>query len=588
MIVHHLLPFILILFTIRTTSTTTSESLLEQLMGAALFPPLVHPSGAEGPPTGHMKPFGHQRKPQGPIVEYTDALHAGKFWEYHVKPHVPLVYRGYVKSSPAILKWTDEYLGKKYGNLDVLVEHKVEDRTSSSGRLRLGDFLQHYNTSDMYVVSVLPTEMMSEVRAIPSVLCGTFKNYTHESNFWVSSGGTRSVVHYDADHNLHCVLAGRKDFMMINNNITTKTNLYYKKKYPSAGSGFSFLDPDRIDMYKFKRIAEVPWSWATVYPGDCIFIPAQYIHQVRGYGRTVAVTTLFTADMDGNFSDEDCTEDIMTKYHTMDEIPFQWTYKKGDATIDMGYMTVERVRRPYRELVETGRIQKKGGVSKKLFQVLAGRIGTLGRNTTRTSHVWNNVFGFADHHRMTIDDFNKITLDEWKCLIRAIEDPHGVVTNGYEPVFVRPGEPHRFHGSDIDDDVFLTNKEKEERQKALHDPMIDHLKGEERKKYLKEKRMKKMKHLGKDMDGSEVDAKGVEGDEDGEDLDDKSWATELGWTFEEIPFEYRAEMRQGRIPHHFKETFLNSLSDVIREKFKDELEGNIVPEDLMRELGVEK
>ena len=31
----------------------------------------------------------------------------------------------------------------------------------------------------------------------------------------MSSGGTRSVIHYDADHNLHCLVAGRKDFIMI-------------------------------------------------------------------------------------------------------------------------------------------------------------------------------------------------------------------------------------------------------------------------------------------------------------------------------------------------------------------------------------
>ena len=31
----------------------------------------------------------------------------------------------------------------------------------------------------------------------------------------MSSGGTRSVIHFDADHNIHCLVAGRKDFMMI-------------------------------------------------------------------------------------------------------------------------------------------------------------------------------------------------------------------------------------------------------------------------------------------------------------------------------------------------------------------------------------
>ena len=32
---------------------------------------------------------------------------------------------------------------------------------------------------------------------------------------WISSGGTSSLLHSHADHNLHCVLDGRKDFIVI-------------------------------------------------------------------------------------------------------------------------------------------------------------------------------------------------------------------------------------------------------------------------------------------------------------------------------------------------------------------------------------
>ena len=61
-------------------------------------------------------------------------------------------------------------------------------------------------------------------------MCGTFKNHTHESNMWISAGGTRSVIHYDADHNFHCIIDGRKDFILVPNNLATKTNLYFKQK----------------------------------------------------------------------------------------------------------------------------------------------------------------------------------------------------------------------------------------------------------------------------------------------------------------------------------------------------------------------
>ena len=63
-----------------------------------------------------------------------------------------------------------------------------------------------------------------------SVLCGTFKNFTHESNFWMSNGGTRSVIHYDADHNLHCMIVGRKDLIMVKNTEQNRKWLYMSSK----------------------------------------------------------------------------------------------------------------------------------------------------------------------------------------------------------------------------------------------------------------------------------------------------------------------------------------------------------------------
>ena len=129
---------------------------------AAIFPPqLVEVAGE---PLGHFKPYGHQRAPEGPVKEYNKPLPADEFWQSHVKPHIPLVYRQAIKQSPAIKDWTDMYLAKKYGDLDVLVELKKENRTFTSGRMRLKDFLKLYQHEELYVVSMLPSEMMVDIQ----------------------------------------------------------------------------------------------------------------------------------------------------------------------------------------------------------------------------------------------------------------------------------------------------------------------------------------------------------------------------------------------------------------------------------------
>lgn len=68
-------------------------------------------------------------------------------------------------------------------------------------------------------------------------MCGTFKDFLHELNFWMSSGGTRSVIHFDADYNIHCLVAGRKDFVMIHPDFApvlnvTKVSLKYEWYVP--------------------------------------------------------------------------------------------------------------------------------------------------------------------------------------------------------------------------------------------------------------------------------------------------------------------------------------------------------------------
>lgn len=41
-----------------------------------------------------------------------------------------------------------------------------------------------------------------------------------------------------------------------------------------SGSGFSNLDPDAIDLVKYPDIAKIRWTYTTLYPGDCLYIPS--------------------------------------------------------------------------------------------------------------------------------------------------------------------------------------------------------------------------------------------------------------------------------------------------------------------------
>ena len=126
------------------------------------FPPSI--SEDQNFPTGHLQPLGHQRAPEGPVKEYFEVIRADLFWEEHVSKRVPLVFRQGIGESPAISTWTDDYLTEKYGDLDVLIELKEENRSHSTRRMTIMEFLGRYKEEDIYIVTVLPDTMRREIQ----------------------------------------------------------------------------------------------------------------------------------------------------------------------------------------------------------------------------------------------------------------------------------------------------------------------------------------------------------------------------------------------------------------------------------------
>lgn len=136
----------------------------------AEFPPKFMDDPLSGVPAGHLKPFGYHRPPDGHVAEENGFLHPRIFWEKYVRIHKPMVYRQAIPDSPAISKWTDNYLVKMFGDLDLLLEVKREDRTTQPSRDNVSSFIERYTKEDIYAVTVLPDPMREEVQVQYSIL----------------------------------------------------------------------------------------------------------------------------------------------------------------------------------------------------------------------------------------------------------------------------------------------------------------------------------------------------------------------------------------------------------------------------------
>lgn len=86
-----------------------------------------------------------------------------------------------------------------------------------------------------------------------------------------------------------------------------------------------------INMFKNKEVRQVPWKWTTLKAGDCIYIPAKYIHQVRSWGRSISSTMLFSPAPVVTFSD--CNRVDLQDQVLLSDAPFMWIYINGDKVL---------------------------------------------------------------------------------------------------------------------------------------------------------------------------------------------------------------------------------------------------------------
>lgn len=171
-------------------------------------------------PRGHGEELGKHRDSDGHVEILQQLPSPQEFWNQYASLRKPVVFRGAAKKFPAFHLWTDQYLKENYGELEVKLEAKREKDHVPVGERGLGrdtirSFLETYQQKDSYTVSQLPDPLSTEVFVLPSLMCGSFSERILEANLWLSSGGTRSMLHKDADNAINCLLNGTKDWILI-------------------------------------------------------------------------------------------------------------------------------------------------------------------------------------------------------------------------------------------------------------------------------------------------------------------------------------------------------------------------------------
>ncbi|MFF4383661.1 cupin-like domain-containing protein [Kitasatospora sp. NPDC001547] len=218
----------------------------------------------------------------------------------------PLIIRGAPALGP-MHRWTPEYLSERLGDREVPVSiadadggfrYKPEARglhfepmrgsrlatefrdTASGRRLSMQQMSIPGSLpelrDDLVIPPYIPAEVISDI------------------NLWMASESSNTPLHYDNMNNLFAQLDGKKRFMLFN---PSQSELLYPGALDIRTRHLSSVDVNAPDLEKYPRFAQAEYWEAVVEPGDLLFIPAFWWHQVSAPDISVSVNYWWRADV---------------------------------------------------------------------------------------------------------------------------------------------------------------------------------------------------------------------------------------------------------------------------------------------------
>jgi hypothetical protein len=221
-------------------------------------------------------------------VEKRDRLSRDEFVERYVIGCRPVVITGLAKDWPALQRWSPQDLKQRFGHLEVEVQAErqadpqyEQNKLQHRRRVRLGEFVDHVlacgPSNDHYLTA--NNELLRRPEFAPLLAdIGSLPDYCdvaaldRSCSFWFGPAGTVTPLHHDTLMLFHTQVVGRKRWRFVSPLQTPKLYNYYDVYSP--------IDPDRPDLQRYPDFAEVTVLDVVVEPGETMFLPLGWWHQV--------------------------------------------------------------------------------------------------------------------------------------------------------------------------------------------------------------------------------------------------------------------------------------------------------------------
>jgi hypothetical protein len=221
-------------------------------------------------------------------VEKRADLSEEEFAARYVRGCRPVVLTDHTRDWPAMRSWSPEDLKRRFGHIDVDIQAErnadanyEQNKLLLTKRVNLSNFVdqvvQGGATNDYYLTANNEllrqpgfAPLLDDIGSLPP-LCDR-SQLKERSSFWFGPAGTVTPLHHDTLMLFHTQVVGRKRWRFV-------SPLEWSRVY-NLRSVFSDVDLERPDPGRFPAFEEATVLEVVVEPGETMFLPLGWWHQV--------------------------------------------------------------------------------------------------------------------------------------------------------------------------------------------------------------------------------------------------------------------------------------------------------------------
>ena len=241
-------------------------------------------------------PLGKHKPSLGPIKIYEFEPSPEEFYRNFIRKSQPLLIRS---KNPSWLRhfavWRrKEFLPNAYGDILGRVFKRsvwtkgwpVETRMKFQDFLnQISQFAPYYWDTDIALNSTL----LNHIPLPFHISCLTYKKWILSAALLYTNQNASSVFHFDEAENFFFQIAGKKVWLLAE---PSSGEQAYATAY-DVQDNLSPINPEKVDLKKFPKAADISFYEITTEPGDFLYVPEGWWHQVRSYDPTIISINLW-------------------------------------------------------------------------------------------------------------------------------------------------------------------------------------------------------------------------------------------------------------------------------------------------------